>query len=126
MTKIKCITTLALLWLAAAGYAQTIDGQPIKELKTEYIKIIGFNKPASGKMVIDFDYGQKDRLFDRQQAIVKDENNNIVRFGSMISALNFMIQNGYDFVQAYSIQFGDQPQMHYLLRKRPLQSSHPS
>lgn len=118
MTKIKFITTLALLFVVSVSYAQTIDDLPIKELNAEFIKIMGYSKLTTGKMIIDFDYGQKDRLYDRHQAIVRDENKNIIKFESMINALNFMIRNGYDFVQAYSIQTGEQPMMHYLLRKR--------
>jgi len=118
MTKTKFITTLALLFVASVGFAQTIDDIPLKDLKADYIKIIGFNRIQYTKLVIDFDYGQKDRVIDTKRVVVRDENEKPIQFQSMIDALNFMTRNGYDFVQAYALQIGEQAVMHYLLRKR--------
>ena len=124
MTKTRFITTLALFFVASVSFAQTIDDIPLKDLKADYITITAFTRIQLTKIVIDFDYGQKNRAIDSKQAVVRDENEKKVKFESMVEALNFMTRNGYDFVQAYSLQIGEQPVIHYLLRKRqPVGSS---
>ncbi|WP_259016608.1 hypothetical protein [Emticicia fluvialis] len=118
MTKSRFIATLALFFVASAGFAQSIDDIPLKDLKAEYMTITGFNRVPQTRMVIDFDYGQKSRVIDPKQAVVRDENDKKIKFESMVDALNFMSRNGYDFVQAYAFTLGEQGVQHYLLRKR--------
>ena len=51
---------------------------------------------------------------------VVDENNQTRTFGSMVGALNFMSEQGYEFVSAYPVYSAATKQTvyHYLLRKK--------
>ncbi|MBB5285752.1 hypothetical protein HNQ92_003912 [Rhabdobacter roseus] len=98
--------------------AQTVNGIPIKELEAEYLQIEGTHVLLSPKLSIDIDYGQRDRALVLKDTEVRDENNKPVKFNSMIDALNFMSAQGYEFVQAYTMQDSSHQTSCYFLLKR--------
>jgi hypothetical protein len=50
--------------------------------------------------------------------MLKDELGKALDFNSMIDALNFMAQNGFEFVNAYTITVANQNVYHYILKKK--------
>jgi hypothetical protein len=84
----------------------------------EYCQIVGTGRLLSHRVTIEIDYGQHRRFFGPQQ-IIKDENDEIKKFNSMIDALNYMGEQGWEFVQAYAVSTGsNQLTYHYLLKKK--------
>ncbi len=82
------------------------------DTKFVYCEITGFQKPFSSEYKIAVDFGE-------EKKIIRDESGKMQSFKSMIDALNYMSENGWDFVQAYSVVVGAQPPVnHYLLRKK--------
>ena len=94
-----------------------VDINKMEDLK--YIKIVGHAsnpfKPYKLKIVVDF--GQKVKLFDAQQQITDNEGNVII-FHTMISALNFMDKNGWDYVSNFVVTMGDSNVYNYLLKRK--------
>ncbi|MGN6603774.1 MAG: hypothetical protein ACTHK8_15065 [Ginsengibacter sp.] len=113
---ILVFTFLVCVSLTACG--QTVNGIPIKDLKTEYVDITGIKTKLFGRKVNVFiDFGQEVKVFGHNQVVIKDAKGEDMEFNSMIDALNFMSQNGYTFVQAYAIAVDDDYVYHYLMKK---------
>lgn len=99
-----------------AVQAQSIDDVPLSSIDVEYLQIVGMSKFMSNKVTIAIDYGQERKLMTDTR--VKDKNDKVMNFNSMIDALNFMEENGYEFVNAYAISTSNQNVYHYMLRKK--------
>jgi len=112
---------LFMILFSSVTYAQTVNGQPISEIENEYIQIIGTERFLSNKMKIDIDFGQRDKVFKVGDTRVEDAEGKLVTFNSMMQALNFMYDHGYEFVQAMHITEGEDienTKIHYILRKK--------
>lgn len=93
--------------------AEKID---LETLKYDYCQIVGRSANLLGtKVNISIDYGQERKWSDDLR--VKDESGKAVTFNSMIDALNFMGEQGWEFVQAYAITMGNSHVYHFLLKK---------
>lgn len=116
----KITLFLFVLCLFSNLSAQTVNDIPLKDIDVEYIQVIGTSKLLSTKTVVQIDFGQSTKLFNRAtDTRIRDENGNFVEFNSVIDALNFMSANGHDFVDAYSTVINQQNTIyHYLLRKQ--------
>lgn len=98
--------------------AQTVNDIPINEIDVEYIQIVGTSKLLSNKVTIQIDFGQENKYWSNKDTQVKDENGKLVVFNSMIDSLNFLSENGYEFVNAYAITLGNQNVYHYILKRK--------
>ncbi|TDB59569.1 hypothetical protein EZE20_22165 [Arundinibacter roseus] len=98
--------------------AQTVNDVPISEINVEYIQIVGTSRLFSNKATIEIDFGQRNKALVLKDTQVRDSDNKLVEFNSMIDALNFMSTNGYEFVQAFAITVNNQNVYHYLMKKK--------
>lgn len=99
-------------------YSQTINGVSIKEIETEYIQIIGIQRFMSKKITIELDFGQRDKNFTSKEFTIRDKSGNKVKFNSIIDALNFMSENGFEFVDSYALTDGKENVFSYLMKKK--------
>ena len=114
----KLILLFAFAFIGQQAFSQTVNDIPIKEIDVAYVQIVGTSKLMSTKLSIRIDFGQETKFFSGgREAIVKDASGKPTKFNSMIDALNFMNENGYDFVSAYTLTMGNQNVYHFLLRK---------
>ena len=99
--------------------SQTVNDIPIEEIDVEFIQIVGTSRMMSNKVNIQIDFGQNTKFFNcGKEEQVKGKDGKLVKFNSMIDALNFMKSNGYGFVQAYAFSLGgNQNVYHYLMQK---------
>lgn len=85
--------------------------------KYVYCELVGTLKFLSAKFNISVDYGQERRFF--KDTKMKDEQSRKVgEYNSMVDALNYMADNGWEFVQAYVVTVGDMNVYRWLLRKK--------
>ena len=111
---------LVLILFSAASFkvkSQSINGIPLADIDVEYVQIVGTTKLLSTKVTIELDFGQHNKVFSKKDSQLVDANGKKIVFYSMIDALNFMNNNGYNFVNAYAITVGNQNVYHYLLKK---------
>ena len=118
MKKIFAITFCLTVFGLTNSYSQTVNDIPIKDIDVDYIQIVGTSKLLSNKVTIEIDFGQENKLWSAKDTQVKDENGKLVVFNSMIDALNFLSNNGYEFVDAYTITVSNQNVYHYMLKKK--------
>ena len=108
------------LFLSLAYSKSTSAQAPSDSLKVGkyvYCELVGMQKLLSTKVNVSVDYGEETRLF--QDTRMRDEQTGKVRsFNSMVDALNYMGNNGWEFVQAYVVTNGQQNVYRWLLKMK--------
>lgn len=115
-------TTILLLIFFVDAKAQSLNGKPITQVESEYIRIIS-NEDESDIYV---DFGTKYnaprfniRLADpTYRNILKNKDGHEVIFASVIDALNFMSNSGYYLVETHTITEKNVSMFHYIMRKK--------
>lgn len=116
--KFKATLLVLVMAIAQLSFGQTINGTPIEDIDAEYMMLVGAAKFLSNKVVVDVDFGQFQKFIDMSgDNLVRDENGKKVSFNSMIDALNFFADYGYDLHDAYAITIGNQNVYHWVLKK---------
>lgn len=84
-----------------------------------YCELVGTTRLFSTQITVNVDFGQKTNIVTKQIATkLVDENGNPIVFNSMVDAMNYMAQQGWNFETAYII--GDAQKgyvYHWLLKK---------
>jgi len=115
----KILFVLAFAFIGQQVFSQTVNDVPIKDIDVAYVQIVGYSKLMSTKLNIQIDFGQETSIWTKgAKTVVRDVNGKIMKFNSMIDALNFMNNNGYEFETAYAFAIGNQNVYHYLLKKQ--------
>ncbi len=115
----KLITLLFLLIIMGATNLMAGNpGDTIREevnVKYYYCELVGVQKAFSTKVVVSIDYGQERKLFEDTR--LRDQDGKLVNFNSMVDAMNYLGEQGWEFVQAYIVVFGDTYNYHWILKK---------
>lgn len=109
---------LLICLVPVLGFSQTVNNIQLKDINVGYVQIVGLSKPFTSKVIVSIDFGQRDRLFDINDMVIKDADGKRLELNSMIDALNFMTKFGYEFVQAYAFSTGNQNVYHYLMKRK--------
>ena len=100
----KLVFALALiLGTATAAYAQVVvDGVNINNLEeVQMVRMIAQERFLSNKVTIFIDYGQSINGGSRNRMEVIDPSNgDRIRFNSVMHAVNYLIANGWTYVEA--------------------------
>lgn len=97
---------LAAILMTVAAQAQTINGKSVSDLTEEYVMIHGTGKLFSNKVMISIDYGQEIKAFGKNKMTILDKNGKALALNSMVDAVNFMHDCGYEYIDAYVITTG--------------------
>jgi len=104
--------------LTSTTFAQ-VSTDSTKTSKYAYCELVGTQKFLSTKVTVSVDYGEATKLF--QDTRMKNEQTGKVQsFNSMVDALNYMGNSGWEFVQAYVVTTGQQNVYHWLLKKKKI------
>lgn len=115
----KTVLVTLMISLAFAASAQVVvDDFDINESDAKYVQLLGLSKflTMTGKVTVYIDYGQE-KVFGKDQRIVGPHGKAQV-FNGMIDALNFMEENGWEYVSNYIISTQQQQVYYYLLRRK--------
>lgn len=82
-----------------------------------YLDLVGQAKMFSNKITITVDVGEKLKAFASNRLKDPTTGKPIV-FYTMVDALNYMGERGWEFEQAYVITDGNNSAYHYLMKKR--------
>lgn len=115
MKTLVLVTTMLMFCLL-------LKGQDIKSDSTKftYCELVGTAKFLSNKVTVEIDFGQETKFLADNR--YKDPaTGKPIAFNSMVDALNFMGDKGWEFVQAYVVTVGSggtaQNVYHWLLKK---------
>lgn len=105
---------MLLLTCVVSLNAQT-DSTSTK-VKWKYAEIVGTTKAFSLKITIFVDYGQEVNIWKDNR--VKDETGKVETFQSMVDAMNYMGESGWEFVQAYALSGQTGYVYHWLMKHK--------
>ena len=111
----KLLTILSLFSTSNLAFAQeigTVNAKPYA-----YCQIVSSSLLFENKVNVNIDYGQE-RNFLGIDLIKTADNKKAVKFNSMIDALNYMSEQGWEFVQAYVIVNATDSTTYWILKKR--------
>ena len=118
MKTIKIMMMALMMCFVNVSFGQTVNGIPLKDIDVEYVQIVGTAKAFSTKLTIDIDFGQKNKIWSSDDTKLLDESGTPVVLNSMIDALNFMSNNNYQFITAYTLTIGSSNVYHFILKKK--------
>ena len=112
--------------LALAVFSAFPQQPPPVTVGTKYVycELIGVSVLGNlTKTVVSVDYGNDPTFNPFRDKTIKDENGKIKGFNSMVDALNYMGDGGWEFVQAYVVttqggMLGPQNTYHWLLKRK--------
>lgn len=117
MRKINLLASAALFFCISSYNAQhvLVNDTDINKLDIEYCELsISARLVNPTKVKVYVDYGQK---WTMKRQNIMNENKKVVSFNSNVHALNFMNQNGWNYVEQTVTQSGEQTIYKYLLKK---------
>lgn len=106
--------TLGLAALLTAGVAFA-KSEEVKRTE-EYCMVVATSNLLGTKVSISVDKGQEVKLF-RNTGAVKDDEGKLKKFNTVVDALNYMNEDGWEFVDAYSVAVGQQNVYHYMMKR---------
>lgn len=112
----KLLLLTAIILFSAFHVKAQENGNGSAE-KFVYCELVGTQKFMSQNITVALDFGQKTSYWSNKNRKLVDENNKPVVFNSMVDAMNFMGENGWEFAQAYIVTMGQQNVYHWLLKK---------
>ena len=104
------LTVLTCVLINGIAFSQT------DTVRYSYCQLVGTSGFLTNKVTVSIDYGQEMKYFSDQR--IKDAAGNPIRFNSMIDALNYMANDGWEHVQAYAITMGNTNVYHHLLKRK--------
>lgn len=104
------------------GWGQKVDGVDLMQMREiEYIQLLGVDVGIfKKKLTVIVNYGQKIKAFDTDTQVEGDDGKAII-FNSMVDALNYFNNHGWDFVTAYAVSNPGGTSgstYHYLMRRK--------
>jgi hypothetical protein len=109
----KLVLVIVLIVLCSVFIFPKDNSLDIKDIPEDikYCTIVGMTV-FGAKVAISIDFGQK---WSAAKSIKRD--GKLFSFNSMVDALNWMEQNGWEFVDAYSISTGNGGVYHFLMKR---------
>ncbi len=110
----KVFLLLTIVFACSIGYSQIYVGDVNinKRKGTNYVELVGITK--NFKMEIHVNYGQAKPKAEE----IRDKDGSIARSGNIISPLNLMMKNGWEFVNSYGYGSNGENVVRYLLKKK--------
>jgi len=116
MKKFFLLTIVLLIFIFSSSlFCQTKTD--IIKAKYVYCELIGTAKFMSNKVTVVVDYGEEKGFFQGNAKIKDEATGKVQSFNSMVDALNYMGNEGWELAQAYTVTIGNQNVYHWLLKK---------
>ncbi len=87
------------------------------ETKTIYSELVGFSNLLGTKVTVEIDMGQAKGVLGLNTAYIVDEKGKPKKFNSMVDAMNYMGEMGWEFCQAYVVTTVTESVYHWLLKQ---------
>lgn len=114
MKTILAVPFVALVLFAAPARAQTSEADT--SIVFAYAELVGVQKFLSTQLVVSIDIGQRRTMFTNN-TIIDPATGKTISFNSMVDAMNYMGESGWEFVQAYVATAGNQNTYRWLLKR---------
>jgi len=112
---IICILILATMNIFSQGQDEFQQDESVP--KFVYCEIVGVARFLNpNKVTVQLDFGEEMKAWTDNR-IRDPKTGKPIVFNSMVDALNYMGERGWEFVQAYAVTTSNQNVYHYLLKK---------
>ena len=81
----------------------------------QYCQVIATGRLLSNKVTIDIDYEDVKKYW--KDSRLRSEKGKVVKFNTIIDAMNFMGREGWLFINAYPVKMGDTEIFHFAFKK---------
>jgi hypothetical protein len=83
----------------------------------QYCEVVATGRMLSNRVTVDIDYGETRSIWKDNR--LKDENGKLVKFNTLVDALNYLGRNGWKLVNAFPITSSTNapPVYHYVFKK---------
>lgn len=106
----KKLIIVLLLFISTASFAQ--DNTKVEQ----YCEVVATARLLSNKVTIDIDYGEQRSIWKDNR--LKDENGKLIKFNSVIDAINYLGKNEWKLVNAFPISNSNGSMIyHYVFKK---------
>lgn len=123
----KKVIFIILVALTSLVNAQTVDDIKISDLESEYIAVRFSPRLISSNIQIEINYGQSsDWLSSYKSSPVLDENKKKKNFNSIVSAINFLSDQGYTLITSTTEVYNQQSTNYFFFRKKEVLVKQPS
>lgn len=123
----KKVIFIILVALTSLVNAQTVDDIKISDLKSEYIAVRFSPRLISSNIQIEINYGQSsDWLSSYKSSPVLDENKKKKNFNSIVSAINFLSDQGYTLITSTTEVYNQQSTNYFFFRKKEVLLKQPN
>lgn len=109
MKKVVIISVVLLSWMVSSAQSDSLKVE-------QYCQLIATQKLFSNKVTIDIDFGEEKSIW--QDNRLKNDNGTIKKFNTIIDAMNYMGKQGWIFINAYPVRFGDIDRYHFGFKKQ--------
>jgi len=116
MKKLTLISTIIFVLSLSLPVSGQTNADSTTTKKYVYCEIVGNQKLLSTKVTVAVDYGEETTYW-KDTRLRDEQTGKVQSFNSMVDALNFMGNDGWEFVQAYTITVGNSNVYHWLLKK---------
>jgi hypothetical protein len=117
MKKLFVFSAIAVCLAFSKVKAQTVNGVRLSEIRATYIEVSEFRRPASDRILIKLEFGQK-VVNQRADAVIKDDNGKELEFNSVIDCINKLKNYGYELAEVYVTQSDGSTNGKYYILKR--------
>ncbi len=115
--KTTLLLVASMMLLSTATNAQMVSNIPLKNLDAEYIKLHSGYRSGK-KMVVHLDFGQVNEVFNQKDRLLTNDEGEALEFNSMIHALNYLSQQGYDLFNIYSAGTDGNMEPFYIMKRK--------
>ena len=82
----------------------------------QYCVVVATGRLLSNKVTIDIDYGEERSIWKDNR--LKDENGKLIKFNTVVDAINYLGRNKWKLVNAFPVYTGNGPMVyHYVFKK---------
>ena len=83
----------------------------------QYCEVVATGRMLSNRVTVDIDYGEARSIWKDNR--LKDESGRLIKFNTLVDALNYLGRNGWKLVNAFPITSSNNsyPVYHYVFKK---------
>lgn len=107
----KIVLILFIAFLQISAFAQ----EP--EYRTIYSELVGYSNLLGTKVTVEIDMGKSKGILGLNTSFLVDEKGKPIKFNSMVDAMNYMGDKGWEFCQAYVVNSSNGGVYHWLLKQ---------
>ncbi|MCW3089397.1 MAG: hypothetical protein JWP81_466 [Ferruginibacter sp.] len=102
---------ISIVLLSSIGSKAQTDTLKVEQ----YCQLIATQRLLSNRVTIDLDFGEEKSFW--RDTRLKTDIGKVIKFNTIIDAMNYMGKEGWIFINAYPVRIGDSERCHFAFKK---------